>query len=49
MDHQEFAQFLGNDGEFVGALAVVITVAYLAIQICQNTGVTRAARLFLAA
>jgi hypothetical protein len=49
MDHQEFAQLLGNYGEFVGAIAVVITLAYLAIQIRQNTGVTPAARLFLAA
>ena len=43
MDHQAFAQLLGNYGEFVGAIAVVITLAYLAIQIRQNTGVTRAA------
>ena len=37
MDHQEFAQLLGNYGEFVGAIAVVATLAYLAIQIRQNT------------
>ena len=43
MDHQAFAQLLGNYGEFVGAIAVVITLAYLAVQIRQNTGVTRAA------
>jgi hypothetical protein len=43
MDHQAFAQLLGNYGEFVGAIAVVITLAYLAIQIRQNTSVTRAA------
>ena len=37
MDHQAFAQLLGNYGEFVGAIAVVITLVYLAIQIRQNT------------
>ena len=37
MDHQAFAQLLGNYGEFVGAIAVVITLAYLAAQIRQNT------------
>jgi hypothetical protein len=33
MDHQAFAQLLGNYGEFVGAFAVVATLVYLAIQI----------------
>jgi hypothetical protein len=37
MDHQAFAQLLGNYGEFVGAVAVVVTLAYLAIQIRQNS------------
>ena len=37
MDHQAFAQLLGNYGEFVGAIAVVITLGYLAVQIRQNT------------
>ena len=37
MDHQAFAQLLGNYGEFVGAIAVVTTLAYLAYQIRQNT------------
>ena len=36
MDHQIFAQLLGNYGEFVGALGVVITLGYLAVQIKQN-------------
>ena len=36
MDHQAFAQLLGNYGEFVGAIAVVVTLAYLTIQIRQN-------------
>ena len=33
MDHAEFAQLLGNYGEFIGALAVVGTLIYLAVQI----------------
>ena len=37
MDHQAFAQLLGNYGEFVGALLVVATLAYLARQITQNS------------
>ncbi|MGA1677628.1 MAG: hypothetical protein ACO377_14525 [Pseudomonadales bacterium] len=37
MDHQQFAELLGNYGEFVGAIAVFVTLVYLAIQIRQNT------------
>jgi hypothetical protein len=37
MDHQAFAQLLGNYGEFVGAIGVVATLAYLAVQIRQST------------
>ena len=37
MDHQAFAQMLGNYGEFVGAIAVVVTLAYLSVQIRQNS------------
>jgi hypothetical protein len=33
VDHQAFAEMLGNYGEFIGALAVVITLAYLAVQV----------------
>jgi hypothetical protein len=33
MDHQAFAQMLGNYGEFVGAIAVVSTLFYLAVQV----------------
>jgi len=33
---------LGNVGEFVGAIAVVITLTYLAVQIRQNSSTTRA-------
>jgi hypothetical protein len=34
---------LGNVGEFVGALAVVISLVYLAVQIRQNTRAVRSA------
>lgn len=37
MDHQALAQLLGNYGEFVGAVGVVVTLGYLAVQIRQNT------------
>jgi hypothetical protein len=33
MDLMSIAQLLGNFGEFVGAIAVVITLAYLAVQV----------------
>ena len=36
MDHLTFAQLLGNYGEFVGAIAVVFTLGYLAVQIRQS-------------
>jgi hypothetical protein len=42
MDHQNFAQLLGNYGEFFGAVAVVVTLAYLAGQLRQNTKALRA-------
>ncbi len=42
MDHQAFAQLLGNYGEFIGAFAVVSTLAYLALQIRQNTNASKA-------
>ena len=42
MDHQAIAQLLGNYGEFVGAIAVVITLGYLASQIRQNNTSLRA-------
>jgi hypothetical protein len=37
MDHQAFAQLLGSYGEFIGAIAVVLTLGYLAVQVRQNT------------
>jgi hypothetical protein len=37
MDHQAFAQLLGNYGEFIGAIAVLVTLAYLAVQVRHNT------------
>jgi hypothetical protein len=36
MDHQAIAQLLGNYGEFIGAIAVVATLGYLAVQIRQS-------------
>jgi len=42
MDHQAFAQILGNYGEFVGAIAVVITLAYLAVQVRHSKEATEA-------
>jgi len=35
MDHQAFAQLLGNYGEFVGSLAILVTLVYLSIQVRQ--------------
>ena len=43
MDLQATAQLLGNFGEFFGAIAVVTTLAYLAVQIRQNTNALRSA------
>ncbi len=42
MTLMETAQLLGNFGEFFGAVAVVATLAYLAVQIRQNKDATRA-------
>ena len=42
MDHQAFAQILGNYGEFVGAIAVVITLVYLAVQVKHSKEATEA-------
>ena len=46
MDHHGFAQLLGNYGEFFGAIAVVVTLGYLAVQIRHNTNATKAATSF---
>ena len=37
----EWSSLLGNIGEFVGALAVLVTLVYLAIQIRENTTESR--------
>jgi hypothetical protein len=37
MDLMSTAQLLGNFGEFFGAIAVVVTLAYLAFQVRQNS------------
>ena len=41
MTLMETAQVLGNFGEFLGAIAVVLTLAYLTIQVRQNTQAIR--------
>ncbi len=43
MSTLEFSQLLGNFGEFVGAIAVVLTLIYLTTQIRQNTTALRSA------
>ncbi len=43
MTLMDTAQLLGNFGEFIGAIAVVATLGYLAVQIRQNTRSVRAA------
>ena len=45
MTLMEMAQLLGNFGEFVGALAVFATLAYLAVQVRQNVKAERATAL----
>ena len=42
MDHQAFAQLLGNYGEFIGAIAVVATLFYLAVQVRHTKEATEA-------
>ncbi len=42
MSALEFSQLLGNYGEFVGAIAIVITLVYLTIQVQQSTRMMRA-------
>jgi len=37
MDHLTFAQLLGNYGEFIGAIAVVVTLGFLTYQMRQNS------------
>jgi hypothetical protein len=44
MDLQAIAQLLGAFGEFIGAIAVVATLGYLAIQIRQNAKGMEASR-----
>ncbi len=42
MSTLEFSQLLGNYGEFIGAIAIVATLIYLAVQLRQNTASVRA-------
>ena len=41
MDLMSTVQVLGNIGEFVGAIAVVVTLLYVALQLRQNTASVR--------
>ena len=41
MDLNSTAQLLGNMGEFIGAIAVVVTLVLLTYQVRQNTKATR--------
>lgn len=41
MDHQAFAQLLGNYGEFFGSIAVVATLIYLARQVQESSKLSR--------
>ena len=40
MSLMETAQLLGNFGEFVGAIAVVVTLGYLAVQVRHSRAAT---------
>ncbi len=42
MSTLEFSQLLGNYGEFIGAIAIVVTVIYLAVQLKQYSASVRA-------
>ena len=42
MSALELSQLLGGYGEFVGAIGIVVTLIYLAIQVRQNTRMMRA-------
>ena len=41
MDHQAFAQLFGNYGEFLAAIAVVVSLVYLARQIQSSSAVVQ--------
>jgi hypothetical protein len=43
MNLMDVSQILGNFGEFAGSIGVLVTLAYLAVQIRQNTSATLAA------
>jgi hypothetical protein len=45
MDHQAFAQLLGNYGEFIGAIAVVVTLIFVGMQVRHSWEATRESSL----
>jgi len=42
MDLMSAAQLLGNFGEFIGSIGVIVSLVYLAVQIRSNTRTTKA-------
>jgi len=42
MSFMDTAQLLGNLGEFIGAIVIVVTLIYLAMQVRQNTNALQA-------
>ena len=42
MSSMEIAQLLGNLGEFIGSIAIIVTLIYLAMQVRQNTNALHA-------
>ena len=42
MSFMDIAQLLGNLGEFIGAIVIVATLIYLAMQVKQNTNALHA-------
>ena len=48
MDLMTAAQLMGNLGEFIGSIGVVVTLVYLAVQIRANTKTTKANASFQA-
>ncbi|MEJ2239541.1 MAG: hypothetical protein P8X82_14690 [Gemmatimonadales bacterium] len=49
MDLMSIAQLLGNVGEFFGSIAVLVTLAYLTIQVRQNSNSINSSNYFNAA
>jgi hypothetical protein len=46
VDHQTFAELLGNYGEFIGSIAVLLTLIYVAIQVRHGKNLLEENRQF---